>query len=265
MHGYGTNLEGPFALVSEAIEKCHEAVHEKGIPRISTDIRIGTRTDKSSAGAGKSTKQEESKQENKIHQTQVAASQPSKPAESTEAQDAEDWTKGLTENQRKKESVRRILSNSKEPAVEGISPSNLEVKDLYAVADFCLLPMGTQTTSVGPYIAECQRTLEGLKPQGIRYEMHGYGTNLEGSFEGVSKAIEKCHQAVHRIGIPRISTEIRIGTRVDKKASSFEEGKEEKENEGGKKGEDWTKGLTENQRKKESVRRILAGDGIKNT
>lgn len=41
--GYGTNLEGPWPLVSRAIEACHERLHELGVPRIATDIRIGTK------------------------------------------------------------------------------------------------------------------------------------------------------------------------------------------------------------------------------
>jgi len=46
MHGYGTNLEGPWSQVCEAIQACHKAVHEQGVPRVATDIRIGTRIDK---------------------------------------------------------------------------------------------------------------------------------------------------------------------------------------------------------------------------
>lgn len=42
---------------------------------------------------------------------------------------------------------------------------------LFAVADFCLIPMGTPTTSVGIYIAECQRVLEKMKDEGIKYEV----------------------------------------------------------------------------------------------
>ncbi|SPO45343.1 related to UPF0045 protein sll0230 [Moesziomyces antarcticus] len=105
---------------------------------------------------------------------------------------------------------------------------------LYAVADFCLIPMGTPTTSVGEYITECQRVLEDMKDEGIRYEVHGYGTNLEGLFPVVSKAIERCHEAVHRLGAQRIATDIRIGTRTDKPPPT-------------------SAGPTENQRKKQSV------------
>ncbi len=34
---------GPWALVSEAIASCHARLHEQGVPRIATDIRIGTK------------------------------------------------------------------------------------------------------------------------------------------------------------------------------------------------------------------------------
>ncbi|TFK76272.1 hypothetical protein BDN72DRAFT_808611 [Pluteus cervinus] len=85
--------------------------------------------------------------------------------------------------------------------------------DLYAVADFCLIPIGTGEPSVAEYIAECQRVLE---KSGLTYKMHGYGTNLEGPWSQVSKAIHDCHAAVHAKGAPRVATDIRIGTRVDR-------------------------------------------------
>ncbi|ESK94206.1 hypothetical protein Moror_8406 [Moniliophthora roreri MCA 2997] len=85
--------------------------------------------------------------------------------------------------------------------------------DLYAVADFCLIPMGTGEPSVAEYIAECQRVLE---KSGVQFKMHGYGTNLEGRWSQVSQAIHDCHAAVHARGAPRIATDIRIGTRVDR-------------------------------------------------
>ena len=43
---YGTLIEGEWDEVFAAIRKCHEAVHEKGAPRISTTIKLGTRTDR---------------------------------------------------------------------------------------------------------------------------------------------------------------------------------------------------------------------------
>ncbi|KAL7409920.1 hypothetical protein BDY24DRAFT_401511 [Mrakia frigida] len=85
-------------------------------------------------------------------------------------------------------------------------------EELYAVA-VCLIPMGLEVPSVGPQIAECQRILE---KSGLTFHMHGYGTNLEGPWSAVTKAIGDCHAAVHAMGTPRIATDIRIGTRTDK-------------------------------------------------
>ncbi|KAF8211852.1 hypothetical protein K438DRAFT_1805463 [Mycena galopus ATCC 62051] len=85
--------------------------------------------------------------------------------------------------------------------------------DLYAVADFCLIPIGTGESSVAEYIAECQRVLQ---KSGLTYKMHGYGTNIEGPWSAVSKAIHDCHAAVHARGAPRVATDIRIGTRIDR-------------------------------------------------
>jgi len=89
--------------------------------------------------------------------------------------------------------------------------SSESTTELFAVADFCLIPMGTgHDPSVAEYVAECARILD---KSGLKYQMHGYGTNLEGLWSAVSKAIHDCHAAVHAKGAPRIATDIRIGTR----------------------------------------------------
>lgn len=41
----------------------------------------------------------------------------------------------------------------------------------------------------------------------------------EGPWGAVSQAIHDCHAAVHARGAPRIATDVRIGTRVDKQAA----------------------------------------------
>lgn len=43
MHSAGTTLDGPWDEVMELIGRCHTMLHEKGIVRIQTDIRVGTR------------------------------------------------------------------------------------------------------------------------------------------------------------------------------------------------------------------------------
>ncbi|KIJ27813.1 hypothetical protein M422DRAFT_61971 [Sphaerobolus stellatus SS14] len=94
--------------------------------------------------------------------------------------------------------------------------ANADPGELYATADFCLIPMGLAEPSVAIYIAECQRVLE---KSGLVYKVRretGYGTNLEGPWSAVCEAIHACHKAVHAMGAPRIATDVRIGTRVDR-------------------------------------------------
>jgi uncharacterized protein (TIGR00106 family) len=78
--------------------------------------------------------------------------------------------------------------------------------------DLCVVPIGVGV-SVSEYIAACQRV---LKEAGLKYEMHMYGTNIEGEWDDVMAAVKKCHEKVHEMGAPRISTSIRLGTRIDK-------------------------------------------------
>ena len=46
LHAYGTNIEGDWDDVFAAIKACHEKVHDMGAPRIHTNIKLGTRTDR---------------------------------------------------------------------------------------------------------------------------------------------------------------------------------------------------------------------------
>ena len=46
MHPYGTVVEGEWEAVFAALRTCHERVHAMGAARISTSLRLGTRTDR---------------------------------------------------------------------------------------------------------------------------------------------------------------------------------------------------------------------------
>jgi len=78
--------------------------------------------------------------------------------------------------------------------------------------DLCVVPLGIGV-SVSEYIAACQRV---FKDAGLKHEMHMYGTNIEGEWDDVMAAVKKCHEVVHQMGSPRISTSIRLGTRIDR-------------------------------------------------
>ena len=81
-----------------------------------------------------------------------------------------------------------------------------------AIVDFCLIPIGVGV-SLGSYIAACEKI---LTKAGLKTQLHGYGTNVEGEWDDVMKAIKECHETVHKMGAPRISSTIRLGTRVDR-------------------------------------------------
>lgn len=53
MHAYGTNIEGEYDQVFAAIRRCHEQIHAAGAPRISTTIKLGSRTDRKQTMADK--------------------------------------------------------------------------------------------------------------------------------------------------------------------------------------------------------------------
>jgi len=106
----------------------------------------------------------------------------------------------------------RVIS-SRQAAPQQTSTGPAGHNELYAVADFCLTAVGTGQPSVSAYIAQCQRVLE---KSGLVHKMHGFGTNIEGPWAKVSQAIYDCHAAVHKMGVPRITTDIRIGTRTDR-------------------------------------------------
>ena len=53
LHANGSNMEGELEEVLGAIRKAIETLHAEGVVRLSTHIKIGTRTDKVPSMAGK--------------------------------------------------------------------------------------------------------------------------------------------------------------------------------------------------------------------
>ncbi len=46
LHANGTNIEGDWDEVMAALKQCHEVLHAMGAPRVATNMRLGTRTDR---------------------------------------------------------------------------------------------------------------------------------------------------------------------------------------------------------------------------
>ncbi len=80
------------------------------------------------------------------------------------------------------------------------------------IADLCVVPMGVGV-SVSEYVAACERV---LREAGLKVELHANGTGIEGEWDEVFAAIKRCHEVVHAMGAPRISSSLRFGTRTDR-------------------------------------------------
>jgi uncharacterized protein (TIGR00106 family) len=83
---------------------------------------------------------------------------------------------------------------------------------MHVIVDLCVVPVGVGT-SVSRHVAACQRVLE---EAGLSHSMHAYGTNIEGEWDAVMAAVKRCHEVVHQLGAPRISSTLKVGTRTDR-------------------------------------------------
>lgn len=80
------------------------------------------------------------------------------------------------------------------------------------LVDLCIVPIGVGV-SLSTYIAACEKVLAAA---GLKIALHSYGTNIEGEWDTVFAAIKRCHEVVHGMGAPRITTTIKLGTRTDR-------------------------------------------------
>jgi uncharacterized protein (TIGR00106 family) len=78
--------------------------------------------------------------------------------------------------------------------------------------DLCIVPIGVGV-SLSAYIAACEKV---LNEAGLKTLLHSYGTNVEGEWDDVFAAVKRCHEVVHEMGAPRITTTIKAGTRTDR-------------------------------------------------
>lgn len=86
------------------------------------------------------------------------------------------------------------------------------------IAEITLIPIGA-TTSISIYVEECQRI---LKLHHCKVFEHSLGTNIEGDFTQIMKAIKHSINSIHNMGILRVHTLIQIESRLDKELSMDE-------------------------------------------
>jgi uncharacterized protein (TIGR00106 family) len=97
----------------------------------------------------------------------------------------------------------------------GIFPSIIAIEEeklMKVIVDLTIIPIGVGV-SLSKYVAACQRVFEDA---GLKTQLHANGTNIEGEWDEVFAAIKRCHEVVHAMGAPRISTIIKAGTRTDR-------------------------------------------------
>lgn len=87
-----------------------------------------------------------------------------------------------------------------------------EENEMNVIADLSVVPLGVGV-SVSRYVAACEKV---LNEAGLKTRLHAYGTNIEGDWDKVFAAIKRCHEVVHEMGAPRISSTLRFGTRTDR-------------------------------------------------
>lgn len=83
------------------------------------------------------------------------------------------------------------------------------------MVDLCIVPLGVGV-SLSRYVAACEKV---LADAGLKTALHAYGTNIEGEWEAVFAAVKRCHEVVHELGAPRITTTLKLGTRTDREQS----------------------------------------------
>jgi uncharacterized protein (TIGR00106 family) len=80
------------------------------------------------------------------------------------------------------------------------------------IADLTVVPLGVGI-SLSKYVAACEKV---LTEAGLETRLHASGTNIEGDWDEVLAAVKRCHEVVHEMGAPRVSSVLKLGTRTDR-------------------------------------------------
>lgn len=84
-----------------------------------------------------------------------------------------------------------------------------------AIAEVSILPVGTSTTSISPWVAGLHEVLA-RAPEQIHYELTGMSTLIEGSPPDLFSVLARLHETPFLQGAGRVYTVIKIDDRRDK-------------------------------------------------
>jgi len=84
------------------------------------------------------------------------------------------------------------------------------------IAEFAIFPT-SEGVSVSKYVKEAIRVIES---SGLKHETGGMSTTIEApDLDTLFKVIERCHEAMVKMGGKRIHIDLRVDHRLDKDAS----------------------------------------------
>ena len=89
------------------------------------------------------------------------------------------------------------------------------------IAEFSIIPIGTERTSLSNYVAEA---LTALKEKGITFTVTPMSTIIEGdSLDDIFNAIKIAHEALIKLGVRRVVISINIDDRLDRPDRKLED------------------------------------------
>ncbi|QUH25935.1 MTH1187 family thiamine-binding protein [Serpentinicella alkaliphila] len=83
-----------------------------------------------------------------------------------------------------------------------------------AIIEVTIIPIGTESTSISEYVADCHRVLKDSDK--IKYLLTPMGTVIEGELSDVLDIIKQMHEVPFSNGAMRVATTIKIDDRRDK-------------------------------------------------
>ena len=87
-----------------------------------------------------------------------------------------------------------------------------------AVVEVSIVPLGTGSTSLSPYVAACEKVLRENSGD-LKFELTAMGTTLEGDLDQIMDLVRRLHEVPFNQGAQRVSTSIKIDDRRDRQGT----------------------------------------------
>lgn len=88
-----------------------------------------------------------------------------------------------------------------------------------ALVEVTIVPLGTGSTSLSPYVAQVHQVALEAQQKGVKVALTPMSTILEGDLEALLQVVRSMHEVPFGAGAQRVSTSIRIDDRRDKETT----------------------------------------------